>query len=453
MKNLILGGMALFVLCGPVQAAELKAGVARVSVTPAEPMWLSGYAARTHKSEGAPLCDLWAKALVLEDARGGRVAIVTLDLIGLPREVSDEVAGRVEKQFGLKRSQLVLNASHTHSGPAVWPGIRVMFDFNAEDLRQATAYSRKLTDQLVGVVGAAIADLAPASLSVGHGKAGFAINRREPTKQGVRIGQNPKGPVDHDVPVVRIAAPDGKLRAVLFGYACHNTTLGGDVYQVNGDYAGFAQIELEKALPGATAMFMELCGADQNPSPRSKVEHAAQYGKDLSAEVRRVLSGELRPVHAPVRTAYELVRLDFAPHDRARFEADAKNTNPYIRRRAEWMLKAYDAGRPVRQLEYPVQAVRLGNDLTLVALGGEVVVDYALRLKRELPNENLIVAGFTNDVPCYIPSRRVLGEGGYEPVESMIYYGQPGPFAESVEEKVIEACRALIERTAAKSGP
>jgi hypothetical protein len=322
-----------------------------------------------------------------------------------------------------------------------------MFDFTADDLRQATAYSRKLTGQLVGVVGAAIADLSPARLDVGHGKAGFAINRREPTAQGVRIGLNPKGPIDHDVPVVRITAPDGKLRAVLFGYACHNTTLGGDMYQVNGDYAGFAQIELEKALPGATAMFLELCGADQNPSPRGKVEHAAEYGKTLAGEVGRLLAGELRPVRPPVRTAYELIRLDFAPHDRAKFEADAKSTNRYLRGRAEWMLKAYDASRPVRQLEYPVQAVRLGDDLTLIALGGEVVVDYALRLKRELPKENLIVAGFSNDVMCYIPSRRVLREGGYEPVESMIYYGQPGPFAQSVEEKVIEACGALVKRT------
>ena len=92
-----------------------------------------------------------------------------------------------------------------------------------------------------------------------------------------------------------------------------------------------------------------------------------------------------------------------------------------------------------------MQAVRFGRDLTLLALGGEPVVDYALRLKRELPGENLIVAGYCNDVMCYIPSRRVLPEGGYEAVDNTIYYGQPGPFAESVEEAIVAAVRRVAE--------
>jgi hypothetical protein len=92
-----------------------------------------------------------------------------------------------------------------------------------------------------------------------------------------------------------------------------------------------------------------------------------------------------------------------------------------------------------------VQAVRLGRDLTLLALGGEPVVDYALRVKRELPRENLVVAGYCYDVMCYIPSRRVLREGGYEAVDNMIYYGQPGPFAESVEDVIMAAVRRVTE--------
>jgi hypothetical protein len=408
---------------------------------------MSGYAARTHASDGV-IHDLWAKGLALQDESGGRVVLVTLDLIGLPRELTGEVAGRVKKQHGLERSQLVLNCSHTHSGPVVWPNLSLMYDLLAPAERECLEkYSQRLADDLVSLVGAALADLAPARLSTGHGSVGFAANRRQRATGGVQIGVDPKGPVDHDVPVLKITGSDGKVRAAVFGYACHNTTLGGDVYKINGDYAGFAQIELEKALPGTTAMFMILCGADQNPSPRGKVELAANHGKSLADEVCRVLSGKLKPVAPPIRTAYEDVKLAFAPQDRSVFEKEAKSPDRFRKLRAAAMLAAIDSGRPLRDLPLPVQVVRLGDDVTLVALGGEVVVDYALRLKRECPNDNVIVAGNTNEVPCYIPSVRVLREGGYEPDTSMIYYGQPGPFTEAVEETVIAACRRLLDAT------
>jgi hypothetical protein len=267
----------------------------------------------------------------------------------------------------------------------------------------------------------------------------------------VRLGVNPTGPVDHDVPVVNIRSLDHKLRAVWFGYACHNTTLGGDFYKINGDYAGFAEVELEKALPGTTAMYMQLCGADQNPAPRGTLELAAKHGKTLADEVRRVLRGKFRVVRPPIHTAYQVVRLDFAPHERATFEKELKSANRYAKRRAELMLAAYDKGEPVRSMPYPVQAVRLGDDLSLVALAGEVTVEYALRLKREYPKENLMVAGYSNEVPCYIPTLAVLKGGGYEPVDSMIYYAQPGPFAENVEQTVIDACRGVLKQTGAKA--
>jgi hypothetical protein len=439
----------LFLLCGHLWAAEFKAGISRAVITPQLPIWLSGYASRTNPATGV-MHDLWAKALALQDESGGRAVIVTTDLIGLPRELSEEVARQVEKKHNLRRAQLLLSSSHTHSGPAVRPNLSVMFDWNADDTQRATHYSKKLTEDLVAVVGAALKNMAPARLFSGHGLATFAINRREQATSGVRIGLNPKGPVDHDVPVIKVAAPDGTLRAVLFGYACHNTTLGGDRYLINGDYAGFAQIELEKLHPEAAAMFVILSGGDQNPSPRGTVELAEQHGKSLAAAVDRVLAGELKPVGPPIRSAYQVVQLDFAPHQRAMFEEEAKGSHVFKQRRARLMLEAYDKGQPVRQAPYPVQAIRLNNDFTLLALGGEVVVDYALRVKREFAGENLMAAAYCNDVMCYIPSLRVLREGGYEVMDSMIYYGQPGPFAENVEETVFQAIHKVLRSVGAK---
>ena len=444
--------LALLSTCGPVLAADFQAGVARVKITPPQPFWMSGYAARTHPSEGI-YQDLWAKALALRDAEGHQAVLVTTDLIGLPRAISDEVAARVKAQSRVERQDLVLSASHTHCGPAVRKNLAVLYDFSEEDRQRVDAYGTELVDRLVEVVGRALGDLAPARLAVGHGAVGFAVNRREPTPEGVRIGVNPEGPVDHDVPVLKVTAKDGSLRAVLFGYACHNTTLGGDFYQIGGDYAGFAQAELERAHPGATALFMMLCGGDQNPHPRGTLDLARQYGQALATEVGRVLGTALLPVRPPIRTALEVVPLGFAPHTRAVFEEEAKSEDRFRQRRARLMLAAYDEGRPVRQTPYPVQAVRFGGDLTLLALAGEPVVDYALRVKRELAGENLIVAGYCHDVMCYIPSRRVQREGGYEAVDNMIYYGQPGPFAESVEETIFAAVRRVAERVGLGASP
>jgi hypothetical protein len=425
----------------------MRAGVARVEITPRGPIWMAGYASRNHPSEGVRL-PLWARALAIETAPGGRVVIVTTDLLGLPAELSAQVAERARRQFGLERARLLLNSSHTHGGPVLWSAFETMFDGPPAEEAKLREYAARLVDDLVSVIGKAIADLSPAEVAYGFGEAGFAVNRREPTASGIKIGVNPSGPGDHEVPVLRVSGLDGKVRAILFAYACHNTTLGGDFYQLSGDYAGFAEARLESDFPGATALFMELCGGDQNPHPRNTVALAEQHGETLAGEVRRVLAGTLLPVRGPLRASYVVTSLPFAPRERAEYEADLKNPKasaPLVRR-AGRMIEAIDSGHPVRHVAYPVQAVRFGQDLTLLALGGEVVVDYDLRAKHEYPGEHLIVAGYSNAVMGYIPSERVLREGGYEAVDNLIYYGRPGPFAPGVEERVFDAIHKAMKR-------
>jgi hypothetical protein len=354
------------------------------------------------------------------------------------------------KEHGIDRARLILNSSHTHTGPVVRANLATMYNLNDDQQRAVDEYTRDLIENLVAVAGAAVGDLKPAKVEFGKGTAPFAINRRQFNPKGVVIGTNPSGPIDHDVPVIRVTSPDGALRAVLFGYACHNTTLTGEFYQISGDYAGYAQAELEKQHPGATALFLMLCGGDQNPNPRSSVQLAEQHGKTLATQVSEVLKGKLAPLKPPVRAALQVVDLSFAPHTRETFEEESKSDNQFKARRAQAMLKAYDEGRPVRRVTYPVQAVRFGDSLTVLALGGEVVIDYALRTKREYPKDNIVVAGYSNDVMCYIPSKRVLKEGGYEANDSMIYYGQPGPFTEEVEDSIFSAIGNVMDRVGHK---
>lgn len=428
--------------------AGFNAGVARKVITPETPVWLSGYASRTKPSTEV-LHDLWAKALVIEENKKIRLILVTMDIIGLSHELSETIVKRVTDKFGIDRSVLLLNASHTHSGPVIWPSLSMMFDLEKEDIHSLVRYNLKLADDIVDVIDKAVQDLKPANLSVAHSSAGFAINRRQPTDKGVIIGLNADGPVDHDVPVLKVEAPDGTTRVLLFGYACHNTTL--DIYQVNGDYAGFAQIEIEKSNPGVTAMYIAGCGADQNPDPRRSVEYAIQHGKALADAVQVALSGNFIPVRSPVRTFFTTVDLEFNPVNTDQFKEELLGDNKFRIHRAGFILEAIDKGYDIGRLVYPVQAVRFNNDFTILALGGEVVVDYSLNTKKRYPGENIFIAGYSTEVQCYIPSRRILKEGGYEPETSMIYYGLPGPFTENVEEKVFSAIDLVLKKTRAKS--
>lgn len=441
-----LVGLLLTLLAAAAPAAEFRAGTARLDITPDGPIWLSGYASRSKPSEGV-LHPLFVRALALEDGEGNRLVVASADLIGFPRELSDEVCARVAKQYGLARSQVLLNASHTHTGPIVWSNLRTMYDLPPEEVEKLKMYSRRVADSLVNVIGTALGRLAPASMALGEGSAGFAANRRVIRPDGkVDFGVNPAGPVDHAVPVIRVTGEAGQTLAIVFGYACHNTTLTGEHYQVSGDYSGFAASTLEETFPGATALFLALCGGDQNPNPRSEVDLVRRHGAALADEVRRVAQGELTPIRPPIRSAFQIVDLRFRHHTREQYEKELESKDAATVRRARKMLDAYEERRPIRSVPYPVQAIRFGGSVTVLALGGEVVVDYALRAKREFAGERLIVAGYSNDVMCYIPSVRVLREGGYEADRSMVYYGQPGPFAEDVEEVIFETAHKVMRR-------
>ena len=450
-KHMKLLKLALgMVLAWGLAAAEWKAGVARVDITPGGPVWMSGYAARTKPSEGV-LQRLGAKALALDDGKGGRAVIVTADVIGFSRPTADAIAAGALKRFGLERAQLVLNASHTHSGPVVRPNLETMYDLQPEQWKVLAEYHAELVEKVTGVIGAALGQLQPAQISYHEGQANFASNRRKILGPGrVANALNEGGPVDRSVPVIQVRDASGKLTAVLFGYACHNTTLTAEFLQLSGDYAGFAQAALEAAHPGATALFFIGTAGDQNPYPRSKLELAEQHGKALAASVDAALALSGQRITGRLRTALQYTDLEFAPRTREDFETELKDKNVFKQRRAQAMLKGFAEGRPVRRVPYPIQGVAFGKGVSLLAMGGEVVVDYNLAAKKLFPKQKLMVAGYSNDVMCYIPSKRVLKEGGYEADDSMIYYGQPGPFADDVEDRVMAGIRKTMARVGVK---
>jgi len=426
--------------------AEWKVGVARVKITPEHSMWMAGYAARKKPSEGVAQ-DLFAKALAVEDATGRRIVIVTTDLIGIPRDLRKWMEEQVQEKYQLPRESLLMNASHTHCGPELRMQ-RVPVDGTDEEveerMRRALEYMEQLKAKLVTLVGESLKSLEPAQLDYLQARCGFAMNRRRPTTGGVTNSPHTDGPVDHQVPVLRASGADGKVRALLFGYACHNTTL--PFYFFCGDYAGFAQQYLEEAYPDTTAMFFMGCGGDQNPYPRGKIERAQQHGRTLATAVEAALETVPRPVRGSLRLAYDEIPLAFAPPaNREELLSRAAAGKEPEAGHARRLLKQLETDGKIREeYSYPIQTVAFGQDWLVVALAGETVIDYSLRIKRELAARNVWVAGYSNDVFGYVPSRRVLEEGGYEAGGAMLWGSLPGPFAADVEERII---RRVLELT------
>jgi len=401
----------------PHVPANWKVGVAATQVTPQKMLFMAGYASRNKPAEGK-VQDLFAKALALQDEQGNKLVFVTLDLIGVPQLMRHAVAERAEKEFNLPQANLVMNASHTHSGPSLRTTPLTEKDKDNPKAKDSWEYTQKLQDDIVRTIGKALAEVQPARLTWNKARCGFAMNRRRdytlpPDHPNANKAPNPNGPVDHEVPALRVEASDGILRATLFGYACHNTSLG--FYNYCGDYAGFAQEYLQEHRSNFTALFLMGCGGDQNPYPRrsdvvpgvTDLELSMQHGRSLANAVEMALTVNPRPVSGPIRAAYEEIKLSYA--------------------------------KPGREdHDYPVQVIKLGNDLTFITLGSEVVVDYSLRFKREFAGDaGVWVAGYSNDYTGYMPSLRVLKEGGYEAAAG---------WAEDVEDRIANKVHELHKK-------
>ena len=428
----------------------LTVGLAEIDITPDEPMRLTGYGNRTTPFESVRQ-RLRAKALAFGGEGEPPAILITADLIGIPRAMTEEVARRLSAA-GVERARVAVAATHTHTGPSIEGVLPFIFGapLAAEEAQAVARYSRRLTDALEGVARAALADRRPAVVSWAEGRVAFAANRRV-LKGGTwsGFGVQRDGPVDHGLPVLAVHAPDGTLRGVVVNYACHATTLEGKDNFVHGDWPGAAQAEIERRHPGALAMVAIGAGADANPLPRGNgLADVERHGTTIADEVDRVLAGSRRRLTSPPAGRFRVLDLRLAPPP-GRTEWAARAAASDARGAyARAVLERLDRGeRLPATVPYPVQTWTFGRELAMVFLGGELVVDYGLRLERELDSARLWVTAYANDVAFYIPSERMIAEGGYEVDGSMVYYGHPAPLASGTEDRIVRAVLEMLPRT------
>lgn len=410
-------------------------GVSRIDITPDYPVRLSGFGFRRAESEGVTQ-RIFAKALAIRGADGSPCVLVTADNLCVPDWITQDVGRRLAKA-GVKPGNLTVTATHTHTAPMLQNVAPALFGtpIPPDHQDRIDRYTREFTDSLEEVALAAIRDMRPAKLSWAQGRARFAVNRR-----------TPGGPVDHDLPVLTVRNPDGSVRAVWFSYACHCVTLSDN--RISGDWAGFAQEAVERMFPGSVALASVGCGADANPSSGvtgDNVAVCAAQGREIAEEIGRLLSQPGRELTEPpvVRNARIDVPFD-TPHPREVWEERAKADDAagYHARRN---LQRLDRGEALPdKINYPLQAWHFGDRLAVIFLPGETVVDYSLRLKREFDRTRIWVNGYSNDGRCYLPSERILQEGGYEGGGAMVYYDMPQRFAPGLEQRILDAVHSLV---------
>lgn len=409
-------------------------GLAKVDITPRHPVLLSGYAARSHQLTSNVGQKLWARGLAIGSDEESPAILIAVDNTGVPAAVRAAVLEELQSKYKIRPDRFTIASTHTHSGPMLKGVLEnlTLQPLTPEQRDAVDGYTQELVDHLVEVAVAALKDRQPGSLHQGQGETRFAINRR-------------RGPgIDPATPVLVITDEAGSPRGVMTSYACHCVS-GGYGLDIHGDWAGCAAEEIEKLVPGAMSIVLVGCGGDQNPAERLDLTVSRRQGALLAAEVRRVMSLGLFSVEGDLVTTAAEIQLPFAELPSREVLEKRAGEAGIVGLQARQTLARLQEGKKIpASLTYPIQTWKFANQLAMVFLGDEVVVDYSLMLKQLIDPARLWVTSYSNDVACYIPTDRILKEGGYEPDSSMGWYGQAGPLAAGAERLILAEVQRQI---------
>ncbi|MGA2501236.1 MAG: neutral/alkaline non-lysosomal ceramidase N-terminal domain-containing protein, partial [Tepidisphaeraceae bacterium] len=416
-------------------------GVAKVDITPETPVRMYGYGSRKTESEGVA-GRLSASALVIGGDTGqGPVVLLAVDNGSVPPNIRAEVLRRLNTKMPLKPEQLMLCNAHIHSGP----DLEGMDGLAGQEREHMVQYAEFLTGRLEQVVTQALAARRPGRLAWATGAVGFAANRRVlQDGKWTKFGAVADGPVDHGLPVMRVTDADGKLMAVIVNYACHNTTLRPNFKQIHGDWGGCAQQYIQADSPGVVAVLTIGCGADADPSPHGTVELCEQHGREIADEVKKLLGGTWKPINPSVTPRTVALDIPFDPLPSAE---ELKTFADKTFSAAQTLKLLEGGGKPPVSKRYEITTWTFGDDLAMVFLSDEIVVDYALRLRREFDGNRLWINGYSNEVLYYVASKRLIGEGGYEvnnSISALVTYGRPERQQPTMEDRIVEGVRSII---------
>ncbi|KAJ8906004.1 hypothetical protein NDN08_002504 [Rhodosorus marinus] len=452
--GVVLDSLTFIVLLGLNPRGEFAVGVKWVDVTPDVGLPMAGFSSRNRSAEGVldPL-RVTGVSLVHRDT-SSQLLVLTYDLIGASRELSDQIYEKLHTRFRAKRESTLLFFSHTHSGPVVGRNLRVLHKLSPNEQKLVDAYARRLVQVSENALQGAIESAEDGcTLSASFGQSNNAVNRVYNSEKGFELGGNVNGPFDHTVPVFIARRRDRTVLSCMFGYAAHGTVLTKE-YRYSNDWMGFARRFVENSLPGATAVYIPGCSGDTNLYPRGDVSLAKEHANRIAEAV--ISDGSLRNeqgIGGRIKCRHQEVNLNYKAltHDRRNLKRLSRNEeDTYSSRLANLILLELPRLDDTffQSLSYPVWVCSIGNSTVFVALSGEPTSEYSLILRQRLKGL-VFAAGYAGEVMGYIPSKEMVRHGGYEAGErSAVLYGLPGRFGEDIEDTILKAvveCARAVE--------
>lgn len=416
----------------------LLVGAASADITPANPMPLAGFGHRLEPFEDVarPI-----KVRVLAFERDGvRAAVVSADLVGWSPELVASLRAQMQKAVGVAPELLLLHATHTHCGPQIGSIVSLKPPPDR-------AYLAELEKRTLDTAKRAVADLAPATGSLGYGECGFMINRRLERDGKIVMAPNPEGPVDPVVTVARFERGD-RPPAFLVHFTCHPTT--SDQKRVSPDYPGTALDQLESEWgEGSVGAFIQGCTGDIRPAlvrdgnfHRGTQDDVDRLAAELATAVREAMGGEQTPLgEAPIEGRREVVELPYAHLPDPSELDELSGRSDQIGNWARYLLANPEWKSGHVRLE--LSRLTLCRGLDLLALNAEPVVAYGFRI-RELSGGKVLPVGYTGALWGYLPTAAQLAEGGYEATGSFRAFGLASPLAPSAEQLTVDGIRTAL---------
>ena len=430
----------------------LVAGIAQTIITPPVGVDLCGFAGRPAPSQGIH-DDLYAKALYLSN-ESGEVVLITADLIGLSAEEVAFIREILFRELGLPPDAVMITCSHTHSGPST-RCIKWLGDWDE-------AYLAVLLRKIASVAIMAAKHTSPASVGWMREEVCIHVNRRERTKEGIRLGVRPDGLTLPWVDVLAVNGSGGRPLARWFSHAAHPVTLGGNNVLISADWPGYAQRAIEGAQAGCTALFAQGCCGNLNSHPRGTFEIAQQQGWIVAGAVVKAAAlaqttGEIVIDHAseivslPLQDPPPVEQAEKILQQKREALAQAGDDTAYQMRKTlagyvKWAEELVDmARRGVKGMTIPfeIHAIRIG-DTVIVGLPGEVFAEYAVNIAKVSPASHTVVVAYTNGNFGYVPTRQAFGEGGYE-VDHAYHFYLPTMLTDQCEELILQGAERLLK--------
>lgn len=437
-------------------ASSLKFGCASEVITPDSPVFMHGYGAREQKSDGVH-DDLYVKAVLLEANK--QLLILTIDALGSDRSFVDGIKDALLEAFGLEHDQVLINFSHTHHSVFFtgldadkrrgaysisqdrWPESESEVDYTEDE-----KLYRSMRDTIIKMTHNCRRNLMEGELYVGRMHSDFAVSRRKPDSNGtIEWRPNYDAEIDKELLVLKLTDLAGKVKGILYNYGCHTTAMGAQL-KLSNDFAGKTSSVLEEAYPGATALFLQGCAGELKPLKSAdgdkfkalSYEEMEQAGTDLANDVLKLLAdGTFEKIQCDFRTALVDPLLYTEQTEASFYEPIAnESTSLFYRNAAKRTIEAIQNGSIKDRLPHYICLWHLDANTRLVAMEGEVSTEYSLLIKRLLRPYTTLTLGYTNGVYCYIPTRKMIREGGYE-ASCNFFFNLRGPWVPEIEDIII----------------